>query len=146
MQSAARVEGEHALGEPHARLCPPPEAVPVDGLRLGDTRVIHEREPDPEGILRQRRRNVLPCLALRLHLTSNDLPNTTSSPASNSSRRDLCNKCARPQAPVRDPGDGAKPSSAISLSPARRVAALRTSVTRIPAITQSAAMIGYHAA
>src|SRR5215211_1820005 len=69
MQSAARVEGEHALGEAHARLCPPPEAVPVDGLRLGDARVIHEREPDPEAILRQRRRNVLPCLALRLHLT-----------------------------------------------------------------------------
>src|SRR5215218_4995148 len=77
MQGAARVEGEHALGEAHACLCPPPEAVPVDGLRLGDTRVVHEREPDPEGILRQRRRNVLPCLALRLHLTLNDLPNTT---------------------------------------------------------------------
>jgi hypothetical protein len=50
--------------------------------------VVHEREPDPEGILRQRRRNVLPCLALRLHLTLNDLPNTTSSPAFNISRRD----------------------------------------------------------
>src|SRR5215217_4191347 len=88
MQGAARVEGEYALGEAHASLCPLPEAVPVDGLRLGDARVIHEREPDPEGILWQRRRNVLPCLALRLHLTSNDLPNTTSSPASNNSRRD----------------------------------------------------------
>src|SRR5215208_2659696 len=69
MQSAARVEGEHTLGEAHACLCPPREAVPVDGLRLGDARVIHEREPDPESILRQRLRNVPPCLALRLHLT-----------------------------------------------------------------------------
>src|SRR5829696_5922169 len=87
MQSAARVEGEHALGETHACVCPPPEAVPVDGLRLGDACVVHEHEPDPEGILRQRHRHVLPCLALRLHLTPKDLPNASPSAATHNSRR-----------------------------------------------------------
>src|SRR3712207_4456425 len=148
VQGAARVEGEHALGEAHTCRCPPPEAVPVDGLALGDARVVHEHEPDPEGILRQRRRHVLTCLALRLHLTPKDLSNAPPSAASNISRRApefyLYNISARRQASVRGPGDGARPSSAISLSPARRVAAYRTNVRRTPAMTQTAAMIGYH--
>src|SRR5215207_10617131 len=88
MQGSARVEGEHSLREPHPGPRPPLKTVSVDGLRLGDARVIHEREPDPEGILRQRRRHVLPCLAFRLHLTPKDLPDTPSSPASNATRRD----------------------------------------------------------
>src|ERR671920_342270 len=131
MQGSARVEGEHPLREPHSGAGPPLKTVSVDGLCLGDARVIHEREPDPEGILRQQRRHGLPCLAFRLHLTPKDLLDTPSSSASNAIRR--------------GPGDGVRPSSAISLSPARLVAALRTNVTRIPSITQSAAMIGYHA-
>src|SRR5215212_461415 len=88
MQSSTRVEREHALGEAYACLRSPREAVPVDGLRLGDARVIHEHEPDPEGVPRQRRCHLLPCPALRLHLTPKYLPDIPFSLASNATRRD----------------------------------------------------------
>src|ERR687897_149216 len=125
MQSAARVEGEHTLGEAHACLCPPREAVPVDGLRLGDARVIHEREPDPESILRQRRRNVPPCLALRLHLTPTisrtlRLPRR---PISHAGTPHSSSQHRRPPAPRRTGGSGRRRRGTPDPAPAAAAAA-----------------------
>ncbi len=73
VQHPARVKRQHPLREPHPCARPPLEGVPVDRLRLGNARMIHEHEPHPQGIHRQRSRCALPCLALGLHLSLQDL-------------------------------------------------------------------------
>jgi hypothetical protein len=66
----ARVERQNPLGESNPRTRPPLEGVAVDGLGLGDARMIYKDEPDPYSIYRQRPRHVLLCFPLGLHPAS----------------------------------------------------------------------------
>ena len=143
----ARVQRQDPFREPHPGSRPPGEAVPVDGLRLGNARVIHEHEPHPQSILGQRPPAFPRSACIAPPTSSVELPlPAMARPISHApaSRSTASGFGLQPWPTTAEPLPSARPSSAISLSPALRVAALRMNETAIPTTTQSMAMIGYH--
>jgi hypothetical protein len=65
----AGIEGHDAFGESHTSLGPRLKVLPINGLRLGDAGMVHEGEPDPQGILWQDLHRLCVFVLLSLHLS-----------------------------------------------------------------------------